>query len=177
MVIGGKDATNVLPGPEMSYRATFGSMNQIQSSSAEEFAEEARLANQSAVGAGGFSSTVRSYGRGTRVTILKYKINKTEIQIDVKEQGGSKAKIRFKFNNDPASYNPEVVEEMFLFLFAESEEDLEEQTVEISLGMSVEAVIELKGKPKSRINLGSKIILTYDDMKIVFEDGKLSDVQ
>jgi hypothetical protein len=177
MILGGKDVTNVLPGPEMSYRAKFGGFNQIQSSSAEEFAEEARLANQNIVNSGGLSSTVRSYGRGTRVTITKYRIRNSEIQIDIKEQGGSKTKIRFKFNNDPDSYSLATVEEMFAFLFAENAEDLEEQVVEIELGMSIEDVIELKGNPKSRINLGAKTILTYEDMKIVFTDGKLSDVQ
>jgi hypothetical protein len=33
------------------------------------------------------------------------------------------------------------------------------------------------GQPKSIVNLGTKKIYVYNDMKITFKDGKVSDVQ
>ena len=52
-----------------------------------------------------------------------------------------------------------------------------ETTVEIEMGMSVDDVIGVKGKPKSRVNLGAKTILVYDDLKLIFRDGQLVDVE
>ena len=68
---------------------------------------------------------------------------------------------------------------MFEFTFADKKEDVPgfEKTVEIGLGMSVEEVVAIKGKPKSKINLGKKVILTYDDVKLIFEEDKLVDAQ
>ena len=43
--------------------------------------------------------------------------------------------------------------------------------------MSVEEVIALKGKPNTRVSLGKKTIMTYEDIKIIFVDDKLADVQ
>ncbi len=176
-VIGGIDATNILPGPEVSYRAKFGGFRQIQSSTSEDFAEEARLANQNQVSSGGLSSSVRSWKKGTEITIHKVKVKKKEIQWDITEKGGSKSRLRFKFDKHKDAYNIDTVKEMFYFTFAKDKNDVGEKTVEISLGMSIDDTIALKGNPKTRVNLGSKTILTYDDMKLIFLDGKLNDVQ
>ena len=91
--------------------------------------------------------------------------------------GGSKTKIRFKFDKQPDAYNPATVMEMFAFTFAESKEDLAEKTTELMLGMSIEDVVQLKGNPLTRVNLGAKTILSYDDIKLIFQDGGLSDAQ
>ena len=40
-----------------------------------------------------------------------------------------------------------------------------------------EEVVAIKGKAKSKINLGEKVILTYDDVKLIFEEDKLVDAQ
>ena len=68
---------------------------------------------------------------------------------------------------------------MFKIAFAENKEELlgAEKTVLIELGMTVEEVIKVRGKPKTRVNLGNKTILTYDDLKLVFEDDSLKDVK
>ena len=171
-LIGGTDATNILPGPEASYRGTLGGTRQIQSSDAEDFAEEARL-----IAATMEDVSVRHYKRGTKVTIEKSKVEEDEMEIFLKETGGSKTKVRFKFDKHPDAYNPATVMEMFAFTFAATKEELEEKTVELMLGMSIEEVIEVKGRPTSRINLGAKTMLTYDDVKLIFQDGRLSDAQ
>ncbi len=95
------------------------------------------------------------------------------------EDGGSKSRIRFKFEKDMGSYNLDTVRQMFTFTFTENEADLAgaEETIKIILGMTVEEVLEVKGKPKSEVDLVSKVILIYDDMKLIFKEGKLADVE
>jgi hypothetical protein len=48
---------------------------------------------------------------------------------------------------------------------------------EISVGQTVDQVEAALGQPKSKVNLGPKKIYVYDNMKITFKDGKVSDVQ
>jgi hypothetical protein len=47
----------------------------------------------------------------------------------------------------------------------------------IQLGQTVSEVEAAFGKPEKVISLGSKTIYTYKDVKVVFMDGKVSDVQ
>ena len=47
----------------------------------------------------------------------------------------------------------------------------------ISLGQSIDDVTAALGQPLTKINLGSKQIYKYKDMKITFKDGKVSDVE
>ena len=177
--VGGIDATNVYPDDKVYYRAKFGGFRQMQSSSAEDFAEEARVKAQTASVKGWTVSHVRLWEKGSKVKIHKMKAKWMEIRCDITEEGGSKSRIRFKFEKDMDSYNLETVQKMFKFTFAEKKEDVPgfEKTVEIELGMSVEEVVAIKGKPKSKINLGEKVILTYDDVKLIFEEDKLVDAQ
>ena len=99
------------------------------------------------------------------------------MEIHLKEIGGSRTKVRFKFDKDLEEYNPATVMEMFAFTFAESKEDLEEKTIELIPGMSIEEVVQLKGNPLTKVTLGAKTILSYDDIKLIFQDGSLSDAQ
>ena len=47
----------------------------------------------------------------------------------------------------------------------------------ISLGMSIGEVERTLGRPRNIANLGSKRIYVYQDMKVTFIDGRVSDVQ
>jgi hypothetical protein len=47
----------------------------------------------------------------------------------------------------------------------------------ISLGQTIEAVTASLGRPDKVVDLGSKKIYIYPDLKITFQDGKVSDVQ
>lgn len=49
--------------------------------------------------------------------------------------------------------------------------------VEISLGQSVDQVTGALGQPKNIVDLGSKKIYVFKDMKVTFKDGKVTDVQ
>jgi hypothetical protein len=47
----------------------------------------------------------------------------------------------------------------------------------ISLGQPIDAVVAAMGSPTRIVNLGTKKIYVYPDLKITFQDGKVSDVQ
>jgi hypothetical protein len=50
-------------------------------------------------------------------------------------------------------------------------------TVNIALGQTVDQVVAAMGQPKSVVDLGTKKIYVYPDMKITFKAGKVTDVQ
>jgi len=50
-------------------------------------------------------------------------------------------------------------------------------TVNISLGMSIDDVVAALGKPQQIADLGSKKTYFYANMKVIFTDGKVTDVQ
>ena len=47
----------------------------------------------------------------------------------------------------------------------------------VSLGQTADEVAAVLGPPKSIVKLGAKEIYVYQDMKITFKGGKVSDVQ
>jgi hypothetical protein len=50
-------------------------------------------------------------------------------------------------------------------------------TVDIALGQTIDQVTSSMGQPIAIVNLGTKKIYKYKDMKITFKDGKVSDVE
>jgi len=123
------------------------------------------------------------WSRGTQVTITainfveKWKKSDYHAQIIITNFKGDKnsVKIVFDFNGN----NVEKFQRAISIAFANNENELQNtgQTAKLSLGMSIDDVIKMKGEPKTRADLGAKTVLTYDDVKIVFQDGKLVDVQ
>ncbi|NYF78413.1 hypothetical protein [Granulicella arctica] len=57
-----------------------------------------------------------------------------------------------------------------------SQADTQPATPTVALGQSTAQVTSILGPPKQIIDLGSKQIYKYPDMKVVFIDGKVSDV-
>jgi hypothetical protein len=47
----------------------------------------------------------------------------------------------------------------------------------IELGQSLEQVQNILGRPEKMVDLGSKKIYVYKDLKITFVDGRVTDVQ
>jgi len=43
--------------------------------------------------------------------------------------------------------------------------------------MTIAQVIHIKGSPKDRLDIEGKTILIYKDVKLIFTDGKLTDIQ
>lgn len=172
--LGGKDATHIYPDGKVYYRAKVGegmdAFRDTQSTTAEDFAEEARKK----IKEGG---SVRILNKGVRVTLHEVKLGGDDIQIGVTDEGGAKSAIKFEFKDK--NYTGADFQKSLAIAFANEESELKgaQGTAQITLGMSVEEVIKLKGNPKSKVDLGSKVILTYEDMKIIFQEGKLVDVQ
>lgn len=51
------------------------------------------------------------------------------------------------------------------------------QTKTVEIGQTPDQVKSILGPPEKIVNLGSKEIFVYKDMKVIFTDGKVSDVQ
>lgn len=47
----------------------------------------------------------------------------------------------------------------------------------ISLGQTPDEVVAVLGKPDRKVELGPKTVLYFKDMKVIFQDGKVADVQ
>jgi hypothetical protein len=171
-LLGGQDATNIDRDGQVYYRANVAGWRAVHTTAPREFAAEVRMQarehDQKDV-------SVRTWNRGTAATVTKAKAEKDEIELDLRMTEGS-SKIRFKLEGH---YDLADVKRLFHAAFAETEGELQgsDTTVEIHAGMSPDEVIAVKGNPKTRVNLGAKTVFTYSDMKLVFEDGKLVDVQ
>lgn len=169
--LGGIDATNIYPDGMVRYQARIG-IRRTESTDAEEFTKDAQRTIQQ----NRQFSQVRVANRGTKVTVSMVKVEDKEIELEFRDTGNSKQKIRLKFED--GRYTLDDVKRLVALCFAESETDAKgTTTIAISVGMTIEEVIKAKGAPKTRVDLGAKTILTYDDMKLIFTDGKLSDVQ
>ena len=168
----GEDATNVyFPDGMVRYQLRLG-IRRTESTSSEEFIRDAQRSLQQ----NDTEGQVRVANAGTKVTISMTKVEDKEIEIEFRDSGNSKHKIRLKFDN--GIFRLEDVQKLVDTCFADSELAAKgKATVTISLGMSVDEVIKVKGAPKTRVDLGAKTILTYEDMKLVFQNGKLADVQ
>ena len=172
--IRGIDAANVLENGEVSYRATIGGFRQSQSQSAEDFAEEVRnIITRDAL----LGWSVRVVQRGAKVVIRKAEAREKEVYIELDKLSGARHAVRLKVNRD--EYTIPEVERLFKVAFAASEAELAgpEETVLLELNMSIEEVIARKGNPRTRVDLGDKTILAYDDLKLIFVDGKLADAE
>ena len=170
----GIDAANVFENGEVSYRATIGGFRQSQSQSAEDFAEEVRniIARDELSG-----WSVRVIQRGAKVRIRKAQAKKREVYIELDKLSGARHAVRLKINRN--NYTLDEVKRLFNVAFAASEVELEgpEATVLLERNMTIEEVIARKGRPGTRVELGAKTILAYDDLKLIFMRGKLMDAQ
>ena len=50
-------------------------------------------------------------------------------------------------------------------------------TPTLTLGLTIDEVKAIQGEPQKIVDLGSKKIYVYKDLKITFSDGKVSDIQ
>ncbi len=175
--LGAEDATNVIDG-HVRYKARIPGAgmfeNDAESTDAFQFRQQAELTIKSRDDKNDRRSTVRFFDRGTPFTIHKTRFKKKGkvIWTDMTFSSGTKSRIRFYF--DDSHYTPQDVWAALQIVTSPTPIDA---TVQISEGMTVEQVIAVKGKAKSKISIGSKTILTYSDVKLIFQEGKLVDVE
>lgn len=73
-------------------------------------------------------------------------------------------------------------EEVSIAATAPDENKLQSQSTpvipkQVELNQSPEQVVNVLGQPEKIVNLGAKVTYIYKDMKVIFVDGKVSDVQ
>lgn len=83
--------------------------------------------------------------------------------------------IEFNFDGGLDAINSDVALEAFSKWFKTDQEASESRTVK--LGQTPAEVEAILGAPDKRIDLGAKKVYVYKDMKVIFVDGKVSDVQ
>jgi hypothetical protein len=98
------------------------------------------------------------------------------------EKGSTKSQpyqlaLRFEYDGGLQSVETErVTKDVSLFFTTESEAASSDVNT-IKLGQTPEEVVAILGAPEKKVDLGKKLIYTYKDMKIVFVDGKVVDVE
>jgi hypothetical protein len=102
---------------------------------------------------------------------------------DVVKKGSTKqtrykAAVSFKFDKDALpALDPAKIKAVISPVVATESEASAQSTKTISLGQTPEQVEGILGKPEKIVNLGPKVTYVYKDMKVIFQDGKVSDVQ
>jgi hypothetical protein len=147
--------------------------------------------------AGGFmasmqgKTTSRDLKTGDKVYLFRIEIKDDQVQLfvitcdtyDVTIKGSTKqtrykAQLSFELGKDfMASATPEAVEKVVEDIVTPESEVKAASTKSVDLGQSPTQVEAALGKPDKIVNLGSKMIYVYKDMKIIFIDNKVSDVQ
>jgi hypothetical protein len=98
------------------------------------------------------------------------------------EKGSTKAQpyqlaLRFEYDGGLQAVETErIVNDINSFFTTESEAASSDVNT-IKLGQTPEEVVAILGLPEKKVDLGTKLIYTYKDMKIVFVDGKVADVE
>ena len=119
--------------------------------------------------------TISRWPVGLKVVVHKISPQETGWAVGITNPTSSKSTIYLDFND--LIYDPLSIKKLLAIAFADSANWREKIPVRLVEGMSIAEVIRIKGQPKTRADIGEKTILTYDDLKIVFRNEKLVDVQ
>lgn len=89
-----------------------------------------------------------------------------------------KSALSFKFDKEALpTLETEKVKAAISPVVATESEAAAQNTKTISLGQTQEQVEAILGKPDKVVNLGPKTTYIYKDMRVIFQDGKVADVQ
>jgi hypothetical protein len=145
----------------------------------------------SKTGGGFFVSGGRSLSPGDRVYLYDVRVKNDAIDLiiatvetyDVEERGSTtstpyEAALHFVFDPQWLESAPpdDVIAQISPWL--ESEAETAAASVKtVQLGQTTDEVMKILGAPDKIIDLGSKVIYVYPDLKITFRDGKVADVE
>ena len=138
-----------------------------------------------------FGSNRRSFKIGDKQYITTVTLKDAEIQFDlvtfdtydVTTEGTTKAErytsqVHFKFAEGYLDTAQFVAIKGTIFSVLAKEDELKAASpATVALDQTPAQVESALGKPEKVIDLGTKLIYVYKDMKVVFVDGKVSDVQ
>jgi hypothetical protein len=147
--------------------------------------------------AGGFlasmqnKTTSRDFKVGDKVYLFKIDTKDDQVQFfviscdtyDVSVHGSTKqtrykALVSFELGKDfMATATPEAVEKAVETVIMPEAEAQAANTKTVELGQSPDQVKAALGAPDKIIKLGPKEVYVYKEMKVIFVDGKVSDVQ
>ena len=102
--------------------------------------------------------------------------------IELTERGSTrreyyKGALRFQYDGGVAALQPQrILADIETWIKTEADSASSTATT-ISIGQTPDQVVAILGAPGKQVDLGSKKIFIYKDMKVVFIDGKVSDVQ
>jgi hypothetical protein len=133
----------------------------------------------------------RVFKTGERVYVTDIKVGDDYVMLelmscdmfDVVNKGSTKQtryKAALSFKLDPqilSSGDAAKIKDVISSVVATEAEVSVQNTKTISLGETTEQVEAILGKPAKIVNLGPKVTYIYSDMKVVFQDGKVADVQ
>src|SRR5260370_4019656 len=133
----------------------------------------------------------RVFKPGEKVYVIGIKVDDDYVMLelmscdmfDVVKMGSTKqtrykSALSFKFDKEPLpALTPEKIKAAISPILATEGEAAAQNTKTISLGQTPEQVEAILGKPDKIVNLGPKVTYIYKDMKVIFQDGKVSDVQ
>jgi hypothetical protein len=133
----------------------------------------------------------RVFKLGERVYVTDIKVGDDYVMFelmscdmfDVVNKGSTKqtrykAALSFKFDQTALpTLEPEKIEAAISPVVATEAEAAAQSTKTISLGQTPEQVVAILGPPDKIVNLGPKVTYIYKDMKVIFQDGKVADVQ
>ncbi len=98
------------------------------------------------------------------------------------EKGSTKAEpyqlaLRFEYDGGLQAVETErIIKDVSSFFTTESEAASSDVNT-VKLGQTPEEVVAILGAPEKKVDLGTKLIYMYKDMKIVFVGGKVADVE
>lgn len=147
--------------------------------------------------AGGFMAamqdkkTSRNLKPGDKVYVFKIEVKDDQVEVfavtcdtyDVNLHGSTrqtryKALLSFELGKDfMGTADAAAVEKAVEAVITPESEVQAASTKSVDLGQTPDQVKSALGAPDKMVNLGSKVIYVYKDMKVVFIDGKVSDVQ
>ena len=120
-------------------------------------------------------SSILRWPIGAKVVIHKVELKEKSVDIGLTNLDANKTEIHLNFER--FGYRARDIKRLLAVALADREADLQATPVKLEIGMTIDEVIKIKGQPKTRAELGEKVILTYADVKVIFLNGKLSDVQ
>lgn len=119
--------------------------------------------------------TISRWPADLKVTIHKISPLSMGWAVSITNHTGNKSTLYFDFNT--VNYDTNNIKKLLSVAFADSANWREKASARLVEGMSIAEVINIKGQPKTRADVGEKTVLIYDDLKIIFRNEKLIDVQ
>ena len=156
------------------------------------YVKDGQLGEQGGAVSGVFhKENTRIFKPGEKVFVTKIKVGDDYVMLelmscdtfDVVQHGSTKqtryvGDLSFKFDKDFLQHaDAQKIKGTIDPVLATEAEAAAQNTKTVSLGQTPQQVEANLGKPDKIVNLGSKVTYIYKDMKVVFQDGKVADVQ